>query len=307
MTARLGRTTPREPAKLLTATLIALALSFACRKEGNTIYVIQNGGSAGASGNNVVEGGADNGGPGDSGSGGTSLGGDGPDTSAGGGSDGGQARGGAEAGGTGGITGGTPGSGGTNGGSTGTGGYPGALFVEDFEDGNYDGWALGPSTSTYAVSTATAANGSTHSMQISGGTGYFDGPNYMLGGIKPSKVSWWVYIADAVVDAGQGYFVLSSSTDVEPLIYCFMDQYAINFVPDVYVNTPVAMADFWHHFEVDIDWQAETYSVQMDGVAIGSGMLAGNTQFNGIQRVDIFNANASGGQVVYWDEIVMMP
>jgi hypothetical protein len=227
-------------------------------------------------------------------------------TSAGGSPDGGsagQASGGVANGGTS----GTSGSAGQGGGA-GSAGYTGALFVEDFEDGNYDGWALGPSMSTYAVSTAAAANGSTRSMQITGGTGYFNGPNYMLGGLKPSKLSWWVYIADSIGNSGgEGYFVLSSDTAAtQALIYCFIDQYAINFSGAFFVSTS-AIANHWYHFEVDIDWQAEMYSVQMDGAAIGSGMLGGNTPFNGIQRVDIFNANAYDDDIVYWDEIVMMP
>ena len=308
MTVRLRRTTPRESAKLLAAALITFALPIACSKEGDTIYIVESGGSAGTSGaggSTLGEAGADSGGTGGPASSGGRASGGGSGTSAGGspaGGSAGQASGGVQSGGTGGASGSTG-----QGGAAGSAGYTGALFVEDFEDGNYDGWALGPSTSTYAVSTATAANGSTRSMQISGGTGYFNGPNYMLGGIKPSMVSWWVRIADALQGGGEGYFVLSSDPNSgADLIYCFISQYAINFFPDFNVDTPLPMADHWYHFEVDIDWQAETYSVRMDGAAIGSGQLGG-LPFNGIQRLDIFNANADGGDVVYWDEIVMMP
>ena len=71
---------------------------------------------------------------------------------------------------------------------------PTLSFRDDFEDGTFDDWGVGPGTSTYAVTSATAAAGSSRSLQITGGNNWYNALNQIFTDFRPARASWWIDI-----------------------------------------------------------------------------------------------------------------
>jgi hypothetical protein len=247
---------------------------------------------------------------------------------AGGGAGSGGAGGGTGAGGHGGAGGmggtggaGSGGAGGTHtdggagsGGSTGAGGAGGAgggtfLFSENFEQGNYARWSVGPSTSTYAI-TGPGANGTAYCLQIFNGNGYYNGPNIVFPStIQPQHVSFWVMVgafAPNVTANEDGVFALSGD-DAASMTQQLFTLLLQPGGPDLRnagpfpIPSPIA-TNRWYHYELTIDWSSRNISLSIDGTPITTTPtlhLLGNGA--GFKRIDLFNLYS--GTLVYWDEI----
>jgi hypothetical protein len=256
----------------------------------------------------ITPAGTDAGGPGAGAGGAAAQGGAGGSAAGAGGS----STGGGGASGDGGATGSGGGAG-----SSGFGGAAGAdggaadggsvtSFFDDFEDGNIDPWALGPTTTATYTIAPMGANGTSHSFEISGAVDYYRGPNVTFANsIMAHRVSFWVLVgAFQGVSPSATFAASADDAALQQVLRIELSSVGLqinNGAP--IMNLPIAL-DRWYHFELTIDWTARTVQTSMDGVAVpGSFSLLG-TNSAGVKRLDLFNLGSGfNPPVVYFDEI----
>lgn len=189
---------------------------------------------------------------------------------------------------------------------------PITMFKEDFEDGVFDGWTLGtnpPSTSppTYTITDATAAGGSTRSLEIRGTSGWYAGPNQMFGPFQPARASFWIR-ATNIAGAGTGAFALTANGTASQIIArFFLQQTSFTFDGAGQISTFGRQAPElgrWYHIEIELNWPAHTFVGKVDGVVVGETAFESNSPAMSVARLDIFNAT---GGTTYFDEIEIGP
>lgn len=184
-----------------------------------------------------------------------------------------------------------------------------ALFKEDFEDGNYDGWTSEGTRYTRAVTTISAANGTAHSLyqykNANTVTGHADGLSHAFNGVKPSEISWWSRVTQTGKAAAYFNLYPSSSTGTYLIWHYFDDAGLIRLTQPggaaAAVEVPYTINQ-WYHFELrNIDWTAGTYDYYVDGALKKAGAQFSTSSSGGIYRLDLYNFDfPSYG---YWDEI----
>ncbi len=177
-----------------------------------------------------------------------------------------------------------------------------ALFFEDFEDGDLDGWLSRGGASTMSVTSATAAAGTKYSARIDRNSNHDQGYYRELPDIRPTYVSFWG--RSATTELADTYFSLRQSNNAGVLsIYFDNDEggtfHASNGTTHWTVGSYVA--NVWYHFEFTIDWDKKTYDLDVDGVRLGTGFGFQNSATS-IGQLDIYNYRDSVG---HWDEILM--
>jgi len=179
-----------------------------------------------------------------------------------------------------------------------------ALFAEDWEDGDYNGWTVPTGTySVKAVQNTFAANGTTWSLQLTGGTGtestgllrVFTTP------LSPTRVSWWARAAQTTIPAA--YFMMypsSTSTDYIAWMY-FNDTGSISCRGSGSAILRPYVANQWYHIEFrNINWTSRTFDYYIDDVLVQAsvGMSGSGTA---VGKLNLQNWTGSG--TAYWDQI----
>lgn len=81
-------------------------------------------------------------------------------------------------------------------------------LVDDFEDGNLDGWAAPTGACTMSNDTI-GANGTTRSIKIIGACGHFGGSRLDMDGMAVTGLSYWVRSGD--IGANDAYLLLDDA------------------------------------------------------------------------------------------------
>jgi hypothetical protein len=172
-------------------------------------------------------------------------------------------------------------------------------IIESFEDGDYAGWTAG-GINTPSVVSGTAANATSHSLQLTGGDGtLYGGLSRSLPSIRPASISWWVRAGQTNTRAGN-FELYSSANTVDLLVrsYTGEDGGLYFFAGSSGIGMPYA-ADTWYHFELrSIDWGSRTFELYVDGTRRLVQWTFSGTGTS-IGRIDLYQ---SGG-VCYFDEI----
>ncbi|UCG51503.1 MAG: choice-of-anchor D domain-containing protein [Candidatus Latescibacterota bacterium] len=176
-------------------------------------------------------------------------------------------------------------------------------FLENFEDGDYDGWFDGGGTGTKEVTDQTAADGSVMSYhEFNSGVGHFDGIYREFGAVQLRTISFWIRSGSTTTN--DAYFVFRDSQGRE-VIWFFAKQDST-----FYVNVDVGgsesfvyTADTWYHIEFNnIDFTAKTFDYYVGGNLIQSGIPFRNAALvEDVYRLDLYNFTA--GSEAWWDEI----
>jgi hypothetical protein len=181
-----------------------------------------------------------------------------------------------------------------------TGACRAALFVEDFEDGDFTGWTSGAGTYTRQVSTTTAANGTTRSLSLykSGTTASNDGLYRTFSALQPGSISFWIY------PYYYPYTVFySSDTTAAPLVTFYFSSTTL-YMSAVTSTSAAVTPNTWHRVELrNINWTARTFDYWLDGTqrTTGTAFLGSGTS---ILRMDMYDYYA--GYTNYWDEIFFL-
>ena len=207
-----------------------------------------------------------------------------------------------------GATGGSIGDGGTAGvgGDAGTGGTEADnfLFVEDFEDGNTDGWYL--SCASMEAASDAAADGTSLGAHVleTRGQGCKEGwASHELPDLAPSRIEWWMR------SNSRGEIFGSLQLSIAAV---FIQDGAI-FVSDGADETRSFELDGsqWHRYELrDIDWASQTFSFVADGNVLAAG-LDFPDEINSLDSVHIAAVarypETTGPVSVHLDELVFFP
>jgi hypothetical protein len=185
-----------------------------------------------------------------------------------------------------------------------------ALFVEDFEDGDFAGWQASPAgKSGYTVSATTTdgAAGTLHSLmqkKTSTGPASFDGIYQTFADLKPKRISWWVMTASTT--AASGGFSLSASA-VGTSDWIAFSYFKEDGMLMLLYETPASSVaipyspNVWYHIELrNLDWTAKTFDYYVNGALLRAAAPFRTSSATVIRRLDLFNpTNAT----VYWDQI----
>ncbi len=176
----------------------------------------------------------------------------------------------------------------------------GLPFLEDFEDGDLDGWSIIPNANLREVVTGIAADGTSRSLhQVTAVfMGHFNGLERTLDNVRPGYASFW--IRPTRNDVSTSYFVLRDPYGQE--ILWFFARSSGRLYVNGEESYPYA-ADTWYHIEFrDIDFNAQSFSYWVDGTLVRSGIPFRNNA-TGFGVLDLYNWD--GGTEAYWDEIVL--
>jgi hypothetical protein len=123
--------------------------------------------------------------------------------------------------------------------------------------------------------------------------GYYAGLNYIFPlPIQASTASYWVHVSGGGANY-VGVFALSADTaGLQPIVYLafFANGTTLSFeslAGDVTWTAPMIVQGTWYHVEMAFDWGAMTFSVSMDGAAVGVVHISAGTT---LKRIDVFNA-----------------
>jgi hypothetical protein len=198
------------------------------------------------------------------------------------------------------------------GGLGGMGGAPVTLpFMENFEDGNLNGWNLQSLNAyNFAVVPGTGANNTARSLQLTKvqNTGFCcDGYNRQFpAGLLPKTVSIWLRADVAGTDAG--YFRMSGSTDATQwLAYVYFYQTGLFMQAEQSLSIVYTNAR-WYHVEFrNIDWSAHRFEYWIDGVQLGTVNM--KNPGTALKRIDLYGRSASDTTpaTAYFDELELKP
>jgi len=183
-----------------------------------------------------------------------------------------------------------------------------SILREDFEDGNYDGWVEGSSSSIY-TRTVTSMPGPMGTpsnvlcLTKMGPSVTPDGLSYTFAGpVQPRSISYWVEVTLPQSTMGDTRFV--NGTDV--LFQSYFGYYIELLYSSPYMVA--ASSNTWYHVELrNIDWTARTFDLYLnDAVVVAAAKLAGTS--TSITSIQLYNAYyLMPYYTACWDDIVLLP
>jgi len=174
------------------------------------------------------------------------------------------------------------------------------MFVDDFEDGDYDGW-LEAGSGVKEVTSTTAAKGTYSYHESSSPSSHYNGIYQEFDSIRPGYISF--YIRSGSTETSDAYCIFRNSVG-DNLIWFFASQYGY-----LYVNGDVGGDDSyfydaltWYHIEFkNIDFITKTFDYYINEELIKEGIPFRNASYvEEISRVDIYNFTS--GSQAWWDE-----
>jgi len=177
------------------------------------------------------------------------------------------------------------------------------LFVEDFEDGDYNGWTIGSGSYVRQVTTATAAAGTNRSLTLIGGGGHYDGISRSFPNLTPSRITFYVRSSDA--SAHDGYFVFGTGPNISSQVVFFYMRGtgSMGIVSGSTYGVPY-VADTWYKISFQIDWAAREVDYYVNDVLQYSNIAFRAPSVGSIS--DLYLYNYSNSQA-WWDEIRFYP
>ncbi len=179
-----------------------------------------------------------------------------------------------------------------------------AVFVvDDFEDGDLDGWT-GPEPSCNAWVDFIGADGTDRSLRIDGASTHFGGMSYDMGPGTPDGM--FLYVRPGSTSTLDTYVVFSDAASygtVGAIFFLADDTGRFVAVSDVSYDCGPYSAGVWYELGFNIDWKCEAYDVYINDTL---------KQFNiplreyfdvkpdNIQFIDLYNWRYS---TAWWDQV----
>lgn len=169
----------------------------------------------------------------------------------------------------------------------------GPLFSDDFETGAPSAsWNIGSGHTMTVSSTAPAAG--TYSMDMTGSSVFYSGPNVTFASSQPTYVSWWIKTNSTSV--ANGYFVLGdaniNSDNGVLFAYCNSNS-ELRFFGSTGYNYPISV-NTWYHVEVmNINWTARTMDIYVNSTLILTAWPFRSTTATSVDRLHLFNLNSA--------------
>jgi hypothetical protein len=173
------------------------------------------------------------------------------------------------------------------------------LFVEGFEDGNYNGWVAGTAPVSRIVTSATAAGG-TYSFTMDGVCTY-EGLSRAFADLTPSRVSFYVRKSSNTVNGGT-LLIRAGSGLLYEVANFYLDGSGTMGLANSARVPYVALQ--WYHVELMINWGARNIDLYVDGSLVDSDVPIRGSRGTEISVIEFYN---NGSVQAWWDEIVMDP
>ncbi len=169
-------------------------------------------------------------------------------------------------------------------------------FLEDFEDGDYDGWIHGSSSCTREVVDDTAAAGTMYSFSQTGPCTHYQGVSYTLSPCTPDSFTFYVRTEST---EASGYVVLVGSDISHRIVWFYMVDNQIRVYQDKAYSTSCNLLT-WYKVEFIFNWQAETFDFY-----VSDALIAANIPFRdqGANSLETIYLNDLYGTQSWWDEI----
>jgi len=180
---------------------------------------------------------------------------------------------------------------------------------DDFESGDLSQWSTAGDEFEAIVDSATAANGSTYSAQITRAeaNGHSQGLVKEFDEYQPCGLSFWLYTTDCAADAGyRGYFILSQPQENDE----YAGDIAFFFISEagLAVNDgsgpqilDVCTPQKWYHISALMDWDAKTMDITVDNELKASDVSFKDTNVTAASKLELYNWKELS--VARWDEI----
>jgi hypothetical protein len=177
-------------------------------------------------------------------------------------------------------------------------------LVDDFEDGNLDGWVNGGGGCSAIATTGTAGQGS-WSMEVSGGCSHMTGIYYPFGGFPAQNIG--VMIRPNVPPDAHAYFVVGDDNVAADLGVIFFladptgNWYIVGENSELFDCGPYTPFQ-WHDVSFDLDWHWRTLAVRIDGSLCAVNVPFRSTTATTLTQIHAYNFHSS---ISWYDSIVM--
>jgi hypothetical protein len=179
-------------------------------------------------------------------------------------------------------------------------------LVDDFEDGNFDGW-ISPTYPVYYCITQVTTPGagySSMSLRIDGACGHFGGRYYDVGGWNPTGIE--LYLRSAATNLHDGYIVFGDDdlTNNNGIIYFMADGWgSLSLVSDGWFYDCGAYNAYqWYRISFTVDWDCKVVDVYVDGVLKHRDVPFRSPGTTEVTKIHVYNFSNS---TAWWDEISM--
>jgi len=178
------------------------------------------------------------------------------------------------------------------------------VFVEDFEDGNDDGWTVYGDTFTCEVTDATAGGG-THSLMLEYTDYGFAFVMHDMDNITPNRIDFSVCTKGCNILGGSLNLGDSDAMVDENLVVQFeLDN---NDMMGLHYGGGSAcmpyVEDRWYHVSLQLDWTMRTVDFSVDGTLVAADIPFVSTTPDGLSWICMAGYNSRGR--MWWDEISM--
>lgn len=170
------------------------------------------------------------------------------------------------------------------------------LFQDDFEDGDISGWQDGGGGFTASATSATAANGTVYSMEITGGIlNHYQGRYHTFSPGTPDYISVWLR-SGSTADA-DAYFVVGDAgtpgNNGIIFMYAKDDGFWNFYNTSSHFSLNSYTANTWYHHEFLLDWPNQQLDWYIDDVLQHADLSFRSLSTTAIDRVYAHNYNSS--------------
>ncbi len=167
------------------------------------------------------------------------------------------------------------------------------IFFEDWEDGDYVGWA-DPLVGMNAVfDSTTAADGSLISLRLDGGVmGHYSGLSWTFADETPSEISFWVRTSSATGNKGYVVFGSNATLLTEQAVFFRIEGLTLKAYDGLLEYTAPASLNTWHHIRFVMDWAGQRYDYYADGTLVDANIDFRGTALT-LQQFHLYNFNTS--------------
>lgn len=175
----------------------------------------------------------------------------------------------------------------------------GALFSDDFEDGNVTEYCQ---TNNFTASMNMPHTGSWSGMSTSTATGHYNSGRICMTDETPEYVSYWIY---PTTTGPTAYFVMTDGASGAGTAYQVLFLYVFTGAWRCFGNPalvgPAVTPNQWYHIEFYFDWTNRNFDWYVDGTLVQANMnFRGASAFN-VDNVDLYAYNS--GVTTYYDDI----
>ena len=170
-----------------------------------------------------------------------------------------------------------------------------AYIVDDFEDGNINGWA-GEGTHNCSAFISTEAPFGSYSMAVDGACFPFNGYYFDVGNAAPTDV--YLYVRSATTDTTDTFFVLGEDFHEVVTFKGMAGDWAV--YDGANHSCGPRNPGQWYYVHFVIDWSCKVYDVNIDGQPKLTNVNFYDPAVSGISRIHLFNYDAT---TAWYDEI----